>query len=154
MESLSRTDKKLLASLQDNGRARLADLAELAHLSISQTQRRVRQLEDSGIIEAYSARINSTALGYESIVLVEVRLKYQGSEATNEFHAAVEDTPEILECYRISGDADYMLKVIARDLKDYSRFAQDVLMNIPQIERLQSHIILEPIKETTTVPCR
>ena len=153
METLSRTDKKLLSCLQNDGRAKLADLAELTHLSVSQTQRRVRQLEENGIIEAYCARVNNKALGYENIVLIEVRLKYQGSEATKEFHRSVENTPEILECFRISGDADYLLKVIAKNLKDYSRFAQDVLMRMPQIERLRSHIILEPIKETSAIPC-
>ena len=150
--SLTRADGQILAMLQKDARATLADLAEAAHLSVSQTQRRLKRLEERGVISGYSARVDPAALGLEVQAYAEVTLTRQDTDSVQRFHEAVQRIPEIIECHRVSGDADYLLRVLAPDLKGYSRLAQTVIVAIPEVDRLRSLIVFESFKNTVEVP--
>lgn len=152
MLELDKTDRKILDVLQSDARATLSDLATTVHLSVSQAQRRLKRLESSEAITAYVARVDPTALGLEVAAFVEVTLESQGTASAEGFHQAVSRIPEITECHRISGSADYLLRVVTTDLKAYSRLAQTVLLAIPGVDRLRSNIVFESPKDTTKLP--
>jgi len=145
-------DRCLIEILQNNARTTLAEMAEQVHLSISQTQRRLKRLEEDGVIRGYSARIDAAAVGMGVMTFAEVTLKNQATDSAEKFHRAIRDIPQILECHRVSGDCDYLLKILSADLKEYSRFAQTTLMAIPQVNRLRSLIVFESPKDTAHVP--
>lgn len=149
---LGRVDRSLIQILQNNARATLAEMAEQVHLSISQTQRRLKRLEEDGVIRGYSARIDAAAVGLGVMTFAEVTLKTQTTDSADKFHSAIRDIPQILECHRVSGDSDYLLKILSADLQEYSRFAQTTLMAIPQVNRLRSLIVFESAKDTAIIP--
>ena len=148
----NRTDCQILGILQKNARATLAEIAEAAHLSVSQTQRRLKRLEEKGVIVGYAARVDAAAVGLEVEAYAEVTLKKQDTGSVQRFHSAVQEIPEIIECHRVSGDADYLLRVVAPDLKGYSRLAQTTIVAIPEVDRLRSLIVFESFKNTTEIP--
>lgn len=150
--SLSRADTRILRHLQQHARATLAEIAEAASLSVSQTQRRLKRLEESGVITGYAARVDAAAVGLEVEAYVQVTLNRQDTDSVQSFHTAVQSIPEIIECHRVSGDADYLLRVVAPDLKGYSRLAQTTIVAIPQVDRLRSLIVFESFKNTSEVP--
>lgn len=149
---IDKADRAILAALQTDSRATLADLAAVAHLSVSQVQRRVKRLEEDDLIAEYTARLNAAKLGYEVAAFVEVTLNAQDTSAAEAFHQAVRRIPEITECHRVSGDADYLIRVVATDLKGYSRLAQEKILGITQVHRIRSHIVFESPKDTTALP--
>lgn len=149
---LSRADALILATLQKDARATLAEVADAAHLSVSQTQRRLKRLEKAGVITGYAARVDTAAVGLEVEAFAEVTLNRQDTKSVQRFHDAVRAIPEIIECHRVSGDADYLLRVVAPDLKGYSRLAQTTIVAIPEVDRLRSLIVFESFKNTTEVP--
>lgn len=150
--ALTRADARILALVQRDARATLADIAEAAHLSVSQTQRRLKRLEQSGVIAGYAARVDPAAVGLEVVAYAEVTLTRQDTDSVQRFHDAVQAIPEIIECHRVSGDADYLLRVLAPDLKGYSRLAQTTIVAIPEVDRLRSLIVFETFKNTTEIP--
>ena len=149
---LDRSDRLLLRALQDDARATLADLARKINLSVSQTQRRLRRLEDQGFITGYQAALDSAAVGLEVTAYVEVTLSRQNTDSAEQFHEAVQGIDAILECHRVSGDADYLLRVVAPSLKEYSSFAQTTIMDIPQVDRLRSLVVFESPKDSRRLP--
>lgn len=149
---LSRADHAILGLLQQNSRATLAELASAAHLSVSQTQRRLKRLERQRVITAYAARLDAASVGLEVEAFVEVTLKKQDTQSVQRFHETVRGIPEIIECHRVSGDADYLLRVVAPDLKGYSRLAQTTIVAIEEVDRLRSLIVFESFKNTTELP--
>ncbi|MEM7196154.1 MAG: Lrp/AsnC family transcriptional regulator [Pseudomonadota bacterium] len=148
-----KTDRLILNALQKNGRTTLSEISHKVHLSSSQVQRRIRHLEETGVIEQYTALVDRERLGFTVVVFAEVTLHYQGKKSAEQFHNAVQNVPEILELHRISGDSDYLLKIIAKDLQQYSVFAQDKLMALPNVERLRSLIVMDSPKTSTQIPC-
>lgn len=148
----NRADCQIIAILQKNARATLAEIADAAHLSVSQTQRRLKRLEEAGVILGYVARVDATAVGLEVEAYAEVTLNRQDTDSVQRFHSAVQAIPEIIECHRVSGDADYLLRVVAADLKGYSRLAQTTIVAIPEVDRLRSLIVFESFKNTTEIP--
>lgn len=150
--TLKPADSQILQFLQRNGRATLAEIAEAAHLSVSQTQRRLRRLEEHGVITGYAARVDPAMAGLEVEAYAEVTLNRQDTDSVQRFHDAVQAIPEIIECHRVSGDADYLLRVVAPDLKGYSRLAQTTIVAIPEVDRLRSLIVFESFKNTTEIP--
>ncbi len=152
MVDIDKTDRKILAAIQVNARATLSDLADSVHLSVSQVQRRLKRLENTNVITAYIARLDPAALGFEVAAFAEVTLKTQDTNAAEAFHRAVHLIPEIVECHRISGDADFLLRVVATDLKGYSRLAQTKILAVPEVARLRSNIVFESPKDTTELP--
>ena len=141
-----RTDKIILAELQKDSQQPIASLAEKAGLSPSSCHRRVKILEEEGIITGYSASLNREALGLANEFFVEVSLQAQTEEAFERFEKAVQRVPEILECHLMSGQFDYLLRVVALDASDYERIHRSRISRLPGVQRIQSALALRTIK--------
>ncbi len=142
-----RTDKILLNALQKNSTLAVSDLADLAGLSASSCHRRIKLLEDNGLITGYSATLDRKALGLANEFFVEVSLQAQTEQAFEKFENAVQRVPEILECHLMSGQFDYLLRVIAKDAEDYERVHRTKLARLPGLHRLQSSLALRTVKD-------
>ena len=142
-----RTDKILLNALQKNSTLSVSELAELAGLSASSCHRRVKLLEANGLITGYSAKLDRKALGLANEFFVEVSLQAQTEQAFEKFENAVQRVPEILECHLMSGQFDYLLRVIAKDAEDYERVHRTKLARLPGLQRLQSSLALRTVKD-------
>jgi Lrp/AsnC family transcriptional regulator, leucine-responsive regulatory protein len=152
VEKLDRYDRLLLQALQENGRASNVELSERASLSAPQCYRRVRRLEQEGVIRAYRAQLAPAAVGLEVIAFVSLTLAREQFRQVRAVEGAIRAFPEILECYTVSGDFDYLLKVAARDLKSLSGFLTDRLMQVPGVSTVRSMVCLEEVKQTAGLP--
>lgn len=152
IHELDRTDKIILAQLQRHGNMALGELAEKAGLSASSCHRRVKLLEQASIITGYSAALDRKALGLTNEFFVEVSLTAQTEEAFKKFEKAVQSVVEILECHLMSGQFDYLLRVIARDAEDYERIHRTKLARLPGIQRIQSSLALRTVKDWSGYP--
>lgn len=148
---LDAKDAAILKHLQLDGRLSNADLAERIHLSPSACLRRVRQLEESGVIDGYVTLINQTVIGKPSNVFIEVSLNSQSEKTLNAFEAAVAACPEVMECYLMAGDADYLLRVVARDPADYERIHKTHLSRLPNVSRIHSSFALRTVCKKTAL---
>jgi Lrp/AsnC family transcriptional regulator, leucine-responsive regulatory protein len=152
METFDKYDRIILQALQENGRASNVDLSEKANLSPPQCYRRVKRLETDGIIRGYAAQVAPSALGLDVIAFVSITIEREQSKKVRELEKAIRQFPEILECYTISGDFDYLLKVAAADLKSLSNFLTDRLMQVPGVAGVRSMVCLEEIKQASPLP--
>ncbi|MDB5763691.1 MAG: Leucineresponsive regulatory protein [Herminiimonas sp.] len=152
MNKLDRYDRILLKTLQENGRASNVELSDKASLSAPQCYRRVRQLEADGIIRGYAAQVDPAAIGLDVIAFVSLTIDREQFKKVRELEKSIRQFPEILECYTISGDFDYLLKVAATDLKSFSNFLTDRLMQVPGVSGVRSMICLEEIKQAGALP--
>lgn len=148
MFDLDAIDKKLLAILQREGRISNLDLAERVGLSATPCSRRVRRLEEQGVITGYGARVNPAALGQNVSVMVNVRLSRQTPADIEEFLAAVRRLPEITECMLVTGNLDYILKVSTRDVEALRNFVLKELKNIPSVSETTTMLVLDTVKST------
>ncbi len=145
-------DRKILTILQKQGRLSMADLAEHVGLSASPCARRIGLLEDAGIIERYVAVVNQRSVGLPVSVFVSIKLASQREEALNAFAKAIAQWPEVLECYLMTGPRDYLLRVVAQDLKSYERFLKQKLTRLDGIASIESSFALEQVKYTNVLP--
>ncbi|AXS39581.1 Lrp/AsnC family transcriptional regulator [Breoghania sp. L-A4] len=145
-------DRAILNALQKNGRLTNAELAEKANLSPSACLRRTRMLEDAGVIAGYTMLLNAKAVGLSGTAFVQVTLESQGREELDRFERAVADIPEIMECYLLAGQHDYMLRIAYRDAEDLERLHKDTLTSLPGVDRVQSTLTLRTVKRTTRMP--
>lgn len=145
-EALDSTDKKIISVLQAEGRISNLELAERVGLSPTPCNRRVRRLEDIGVITGYGARINRSALGIGVSVMVNVRLSEQSPSDIEEFLAAIHRLPEISECLLVAGNLDYVLKVRAVDVEALKDFVLAKLKTIPCVSETTTMLILETVK--------
>lgn len=152
--NLDRTDRAILAALQADGRMSNVTLATLVNLSESACLRRVRQLEEAGIISRFVMLVDQGKAGYPSDVFVQISLHRQQGEDLARFEAAVRDVPEIMECYLMTGDADYLLRVIASDAADFERIHTRLLTRLPGVARVHSSFALRTVIKKTDVPVR
>jgi Lrp/AsnC family leucine-responsive transcriptional regulator len=150
--SLDRYDHALLKALQENGRASNVELSEKANLSPPQCYRRVRRLEAEKIIRGYAAQVAPAAIGLGVVAFVSLTLDREQFKHVRQVEKAIRQFPEILECYTISGDFDYLLKVVATDLKSFSNFLSDRLMQVPGVASVRSMVCLEEIKPPSPLP--
>jgi DNA-binding Lrp family transcriptional regulator len=146
---LDEIDRKMLDLLQKDGRMTNTILAETVGLSQSACSRRLSQLEASGIIAGYHARVSSKAVGFGMTVLVHISLASQFERALAEFEAAAERCPNILVCYLMSGEYDYLLRVAARDLDDYQRIFRDWISALPHVVKINSSFALREVIDRT-----
>lgn len=146
MERLSETDLKLLAVLQKDCRLSNSDLAERVGMSTSACWRRVRALEEAGVIERYAAQVNPRKIGLEFQALVHVQLTRHAPDKIVDFIRAVEASPEVKECYATTGQADYHLRVLSRDIEAYNRFLESFLFRLPAVSSAQTNVVLRTIK--------
>ncbi len=151
---LDKTDLLILKALQENGRITIKDLALKVHLSPTPVFDRVRRLESSGIIERYTTVLNASKLGQGFIVFCSVRLRRMGKDIANDFVARIKDIPEVAECYNISGEFDYLLKIYAPDMQYYNEFCINILGTIESLGSLQSSFVMNPVKTSVGIPLR
>jgi len=150
--TLDEIDRKILRALQADGRATNVELAATVHLSAPQCYRRVRALEEGGVIRGYAAQVDADALGLAVTAYVSVSIAGDQFGRVREIEAQISTYPQILECQAVSGDYDYLLKVVARDLKSLSTFLTDRLMQVSGIDDVRSMICLEEIKPPSPLP--
>ena len=152
MLPLDRIDRAILHELQLDGRVSNVKLAERVNLSESACLRRVKRLEDAGVIEGYIMLINQAAVGLPGNVFVEITLNRQQREDLDAFEARVLQVPEVLECYLMSGDYDYLLRVAAADPGDYERIHHEQLTTLPGVARVRSSFALRKVTGRTELP--
>ena len=150
---LDAIDRKILENLQVSGRMSNVELAAAIHLSAPQCFRRVRSLEERGVIRGYHASVEAAAVGLDVVAYVSLNIVGNAFGQVREIEAQLRDFPQVLECHIVSGDCDYLLKVVARDLKALSHFLTDRLMQVPGVANVRSMICLEEIKPAAPLPC-
>ena len=149
--TIDKIDRTILTELQRDGRLSNVQLAELAGLSESACLRRVRMLEQSGIIDRYVMLVDQGAIGKPGNVFVRVTLDGQQREKLVTFEEAIQTVPEAMECYLMSGDVDYLLRVIVKDTDDYLRL-HNKLTGLPGVLRVQSSFALRTVLSKTAMP--
>jgi DNA-binding Lrp family transcriptional regulator len=154
METLDAIDRKILETLQEVGRASNVELAAEVHLSAPQCFRRVKALEERGVIRGYTARVAPEALGLGVTAYVSLNIHGGAFGRVREIESHIRDFPQILECHTVSGDYDYLLKVVAKDLKSLSQFLTDRLMQIPGVADVRSMICMEEVKPPSPLPAQ
>ncbi|MBU5614534.1 Lrp/AsnC family transcriptional regulator [Geomonas azotofigens] len=150
-ESVDKIDRAILNELQKDGRLSNVQLAELVGLSESACLRRVRMLEQSGIIDRYVMLVDQGAIGKPGNVFVRVTLDGQQREKLSSFEEGIATVPEVMECYLMSGDVDYLLRVIVKDTDDYLRL-HNKLTGLPGVLRVQSSFALRTVVSRTSLP--
>jgi Lrp/AsnC family leucine-responsive transcriptional regulator len=145
-QSLDMHDRAILTALLDDGRLSQVQLAERIPLSATAIARRIRALEDAGVIEGYQARINRRRLGLEMLIMVFISVQDQTEQSLESFEAAVVESPSVIGCQLMSGEDDYVLTVLARDLADYERIHKQELSRLPGVTRLRSSFVLRDVK--------
>ena len=149
---IDRTDCKILDLLQDDARLSNVELAQKVGLSPSPCLRRVRLLEEGGVIRRYVTLLDPAQVGLPVSVFVQVTLERQVETALQQFEDAVRRHPEVMECYLMTGDADYLLRVVAPDLESYQRFLLDNLTRIPGVASIKSSFALKQVSYRTALP--
>ncbi len=151
-EEIDDRDRAILRELMRDGRLTNAELAERVHLSASACLRRVRALEESGLIAGYAMLLDPAAAGLPGAAFISVTLDQQGRAALDRFEAQVQRHAEIIECYLLAGAADYMLRVAYRDAHDFERIHTEIITRLPGVSRVQSTMTLRTVKKTTALP--
>jgi DNA-binding Lrp family transcriptional regulator len=154
MISLDAFDLKILRALQDDGRLTNQELADIAGLSASQCSRRRMRLEEEKVISGYRAELASEALGFGVIAFIQITLATHSPDNAKKFRALVGRIDDIQEAYSLTGDSDYVLKAVLRDLKSLSDIVNDVLMPHPSVAHVRSSIVLDRLKESGKLPLR
>jgi len=156
MEALDKIDRLILRTLQADGRATYDQIAEQVSLSPSAVLRRVKRLEESGVIDRYVALVRPEAIGLGLTAYLNVRLeKHTESHKRNPmdlFRASVQTWPEVVECAALTGEMDYLLRVLVQDMQHYARFISDTLLKHPSVQDCKTSFVLERLKNTTAVP--
>jgi len=147
-------DLKMLAALQDDGRLTNQQLADLIGLSASQCSRRRMRLEEEKVISGYHADLSSEALGFNLIAVINITLATHSPDNAKKFRALINRVDEIQEAYALTGDADYVVKAVLRDLKGLSDIVNNVLMPHPSVAHVRSSVVLDRLKESTKLPLR
>ncbi|MGL4767742.1 MAG: Lrp/AsnC family transcriptional regulator [Formosimonas sp.] len=148
---LDKYDIRLLQALQTDAQFTHVELAERVHLSASQCQRRIKNLEHLGIINGYFLRINPNKLGLNVMATVQVSIEKQGKFPEAEFKELMDNAEQVLECYSMMGDYDYLLKVIAHDLQGLNTFIMQLLSS-DMVARVRSNVLLNCLKDTSALP--
>lgn len=149
---LDAIDRLILGELQADGKLSNVELAQRVHLSPSACLRRVKQLEDSGVIAQYVALLNPKAVGQHGISFTIINLESMSNQLLIAFEQAVRDEPQILDCFYVAGSNDYLIRFSYRDSEDLERFHMEVLMRLPGVERSNSMLVLRTVKKTTALP--
>ena len=149
---MDRIDRRLLAHLQLHVRASNRELAQAVGLSPAQCHRRHRRLEEKGYIAGYAARLDAVRLNLGVVAFIDVAMEKGHIRDLKKFTDVIVDLPEIQECYSVTGDFDYVIKVVARDLKSLSAFLMEKLMRLPGVNSVRSSICLDELKCTTALP--
>ncbi|WP_175781455.1 Lrp/AsnC family transcriptional regulator [Burkholderia anthina] len=152
MENLDEIDRSILRTLQQDGRIQNVELAEAVGLSPSPCLRRVRILEESGVIERYVALLNAKKVGAGLTVFVRIWLTSQDAKTVNHFTTEIQKHPQIVECHLMAGDCDFLLRVVAADLDAYRQLQIDHLTRIKGVQSVKTEIPIQQIKLTSSLP--
>ena len=150
--ALDERDRAILRLLQDDGRLSNLELAQRINLSPSACLRRVKLLEDSGLVARYVMLLDEDQAGLPGTAFVLVTLDQQGRGALDAFESAIHDHPEVTECCLLAGTADYMVRVVYADAADFERIHTEILTQLPGVVRVQSTLALRTVKKTTALP--
>ncbi len=145
-------DRKILRLLQIDSRKSVQEIGDNVGLSSSACHRRIKALEDSGIIEKYRAVLNARKLGFQMKFFIQISLISQGEEALIAFEKAVQNVPEVLECFLMAGNSDFLLQVICRDQEDFERLHKMLLTRLPSVAQVQSNLCIRALKEGGSLP--
>ena len=153
---LDTVDLRILRVLQANGRATYDEVAAEVSLSPSATLRRVKRLEDAGVIAGYVALVQPEAVGLSLTAYITVRLEKHSEthkrKPMDAFRASVQTWPDVVECFSLTGEMDYLLRVLVSDMQHYSRFVMDTLLKHPSVQDCKTSFVLDRVKQTTAVP--
>jgi DNA-binding Lrp family transcriptional regulator len=149
---IDRYDLQLLAALQRQGQATNAELGEKANLSASQISRRIQRLEEAKVISGYTALLDPPALGLGVIAYAQVILERHDKTSASDFERQVVALPEVLECFAVTGEADYMLRIVAPDLAAFSDLMMKKLLTLPGVAQVKTNIALSKVKQTHELP--
>ena len=147
-------DRRILTKLQRDRRLTTQELAERVVMSTSSTSRRVKSLEDSGVIDRYAAIVNPRKSGFGLASMVHVSLARHEQKNVDQFVREVRKHPEVLECFATSGEADFHLRVVVEDIDAYNAFLDDFIFKLPGVSQVRSNIVLKEIKADTALPFR
>ena len=154
--ALDRIDRAILRRLQDDGRATCEALGEQIGLSASAVLRRIKKLEDAGVIDRYVALVKPESLGLGLIAYVNVRLEKRAEgnkrNTMDEFRASVQAWPEVVECTALTGEMDFLLRLVLHDMSAYSRFMMDTLLRHPAVQDCKTSFVMDRVKATTAMP--
>jgi Lrp/AsnC family leucine-responsive transcriptional regulator len=151
-KSLDDKDRALLDFLQKDARITSTELAKRVDLSTPGLQKRVRKLEELGVIDSYRTLLNRETLGFDMLCFIQVTLQRHEPEAIQRFRDLVQSIPEIMECFHLTGEYDYLLKVIVRNRKHLEHFLVDKLTPVKGMDKIRTSVVLSEIKATTAVP--
>ena len=149
---MNKLDKKILAHLQAEGRLSVTELAERIGLSVSPCHRRVKVLEDTGVIQGYRAQLNPELVGLNFSAIIFVTLKDGTRESLHAFEAAIIDIPQIVQAQRLFGDPDYLLQIMTTNLASFQKLYDEKLSAIPSIQRLTSTIVMKDVVSGRALP--
>jgi Lrp/AsnC family transcriptional regulator len=149
---LSRSDRQLLQALQQDLTLSQIELADRAGLSRTSVWRRIRELEEAGLIEGKVALLNSRKLGFQIHVLLSVSMNKHSVRTRKDFESHVQTLPEVTECFSVSGDRDYLLHIVARDMESYNDFLNTMILDHPSVHSASSSFALRRVKYTTALP--
>ncbi len=152
MNELSSGDCALLRALQEDLSISQIDLAERTGMSRSSVWRRIRELEEAGLIEGKVALLNSRQLGFQIHVLLSVSMNKHSVQTRRDFERHVQTLPEVIECFSVSGDRDYLLHIVARDMESYNDFLNTRILDHPSVHSASSSFALRRVKYTTALP--
>ncbi len=150
--SIDRYDLQLLAALQRDGHATNAELGEQASLSASQVSRRIQRLEEAGIIAGYTALLDPQSLGLGVTAYAHILLERHDKRRPAELEREIAAMPEVLECFAVTGEADYMLRIVAPDLATFSDLMMKKLLTLPGVAQVRTNIVLSKVKQTHELP--
>jgi Lrp/AsnC family leucine-responsive transcriptional regulator len=151
-KALDKMDRKILRVIQQDGRISNLKLAETVHLSPTAVLERVKRLTREGYILGYEARLNPAKLGASMLVFIEVVLDRTTPDVMNAFRAAVQSTPEILECHLVAGGFDYLIKVRVADMQAYRDLIGSVIWSLPGVRETHTYAVMEEVKNTALLP--
>lgn len=149
---LDNKDRKIIAQLQANSQATVQELAEQVGLSASASWRRVKALEDAGVITGYTVRLDRHLAGFGLCALVHVSLERHEAHFLDAFVKRVLERPEVLECYATTGESDYHLRVVTRDIDAYNDFLDAFMFKLPGVSHIRTNIVLKEIKAESELP--
>ena len=149
---LDSTDKLILQLLQEEGRLSNAELARRVNLSPPATHARLRRLEEEGYIRQYAALLDREKAGFDMLCFVQISLQLHQPQQVEAVRAAIREMPEVLECHHVTGEYDYLLKVVIHNRKDLERFVLERLTPVPGVARIHTSLVLTEVKATTALP--
>lgn len=149
LTDLDALDKQILRIFQAEGRIAIAELSQRIHLSQPAIHARVKRMQDRGFIRQFVALLDREVLGYDLMALIHVTLAQHQRERVQEFRAAIQAMPQVLECFHVTGEYDYMLKVVVRNRQELEQFLIDILTPAPGVGRIHTNIVFSEIKNTT-----